>query len=87
MVWPALEDEEKVPPMPPLEGDDEVNEGKRINISTPNKLLTRLPQLLAQIKARNNSHKLKNEMKKALYLLYQHNKIVKTLYNTLIQSF
>ena len=38
--------------MPPLEGDEEqVREKKRINILTPNKLLTRLPILLAQIKA------------------------------------
>ena len=42
--------------MPPLEGDEEkVKEGKRLQILTPNKLLIRLPVLLAQIKARNNS--------------------------------
>ena len=27
--------------MPPLEGDEEVKEGKRLKILTPNKLLTR----------------------------------------------
>ena len=72
--------------MRPLEGDDEVKEGKGINASTPNKLLTGLLLLLAQIKAGNNSHKLKNKMGQTLYLLYQHNKIIKTLYNTFIQS-
>ena len=36
-------------------------------------LLTRLPILLAQIKAGNNSKKLKNESRKILHLLYQHN--------------
>ena len=42
--------------MSPLEGDEEkVKEGKRLQILTPNKLLIRLPVLLAQIKARNNS--------------------------------
>ena len=41
--------------MPPLEGDEEVKKGKRLKIPTPNKLLTRLPILLAQIKAGNNS--------------------------------
>lgn len=72
--------------MRPLEGDDEVKEGKGINVSTPNKLLIGLLLLLAQIKAGNNSQKLKNEMGQILYLLYQHNKIIKTLYNTFIQS-
>ena len=45
--------------MPPLEGDEEVKEGKGLKILTPNKLLTRLPILLDQIKAVNNSYKLK----------------------------
>ena len=40
--------------MPPLEGDKEVKDGKGFKILTPNKLLTRLPILLAQIKAENN---------------------------------
>ena len=43
-----------------------------IKILTPNQLLTRLPILLAQIKAGNNSNKLENETKQILYLiLYQ----------------
>ena len=38
--------------MPPLGGDEEeVKEGKGIQILSPNKILTRLPILLAQIKA------------------------------------
>ena len=44
--------------MPPLEGDEIVKEGKVLKISTPDKLLTRLPILLAQIKAEKNSYKL-----------------------------
>ena len=36
--------------MPPLEGD-EVKQGTGLKILTPNKLLTRLPLLLAQIKS------------------------------------
>ena len=35
---------------------------------TPNKLFTRLPVLLVQIKAGNNSCKLKNEIWQILYL-------------------
>ena len=64
--------------MPPLEGDEEeVQQEKGLKILTSNKLLTRLPILLAQIKAGNNSYKLKNEIRQILYLLYQHNKITK----------
>ena len=40
---PAIESDEKAPPMPPLEGHEEVNEEKGINILYPNKLLIRLP--------------------------------------------
>ena len=43
--------------MPRLESK---KEGKGLKILTPNKLLTRLPILLAQIKAGNNSKELKN---------------------------
>ena len=42
--------------MSPLESDEEeVKEGKGVNILTPNKLLTRLSILLTQIKVGNNS--------------------------------
>ena len=60
--------------------------GTGIKILTPNKLLTRLPILLAQIKTGNNLNKLKNEIRQALYLLNQHNKIIKKLCNNLIKS-
>ena len=40
--------------MPPLEVSEEVKEGKELKILTPNKLLTRCPILLPQIKAGNN---------------------------------
>ena len=76
-----------VPPMPPLEGDEEdVKEGKRLKILTSKNLLTSLPMLLAQIKSGNNSYKLKNEIRQILYLLYQHNKIIKKFENNLINS-
>ena len=48
--------------MLPLESDEEeVKEGKGLKVLTSNKLLTRLPMLLAQVKAGNNSYKSKNE--------------------------
>ena len=47
--------------MQPLQGDAEAKAGKGLNkVLTPNKVLTRLSILLAQIKAGNNSNKLKN---------------------------
>ena len=72
--------------IPPLEGDKEEKEGKGLKILTPSKLLTRFEKLLTQIKARNNSYKLKNEIRQILYYLYQHNKITKQVYNNLIKT-
>ena len=46
--------------------------GTGLIILTPNKLITRLPVLLAQIKTGINSNKFKNEIRQILYLLYQH---------------
>ena len=53
------EESTDVPPVPP-EGDEEVKEREGLKILTPNKLLPRLPIFLAQLKAGNNSNKLKN---------------------------
>ena len=52
--------------MSPLEGDEEIKEGVGLKILTPNRLLTRLPILLAQIKAGNNSNKVKNKIRQIL---------------------
>ena len=60
------------------------NGGTGLKILSPKELLTRLPILLAQIKARDNSYKLKNEIRQILYLLYQQNKITKQVYNNLM---
>ena len=75
--------------MKPLKSnEEEVKEGKWLKVLTPNKLLTRLPILLAQVKAGNNSYKLKNKRMKwdKYYVLYQHNRITKNIYNTLMKS-
>ena len=73
--------------MPPLEGDEEeVKEKKELKTLTPKKLLTKLLILLAQVKTGSNSYKLKNEIRQILYLLYQHNKIAKNVYNNLMNS-
>ena len=54
-----------IAPMAPVEGDDEeVKKAKGLKILTPNKLLTRLPIILAQIKIGNNSNNLKTKSDK-----------------------
>ena len=45
--------------------------GQRLKILTPNQMLSRLPITLAQLKAGNNSEKLKNEIRQFLYSLYR----------------
>ena len=49
-------------------------------------MLNRLPILLAQIQARNNSSKLKNEARQILYLLYRSKELTKTVYSNLIKA-
>ena len=55
--------------MSEIEAHEEVKEGKELKFLTPIGLLTRLSTSLAQIKARNNSNKLKKEIRQILYLL------------------
>ena len=57
---------------------------QRVKILTPNQMLSRLPISLAQLKAGNNSEKLKNEIRQILYSLYRSKKLTKQLYKSLI---
>ena len=47
-------------------------------------MLSRLPITLAQLKAGNNSEKLKNEIRQFLYSLYRSQNMTKQVYNNLI---
>ena len=49
-------------------------------------MLIILPVSLAQLKAGNNSEKLKDEIRKILYSLYRSKKLTKTIYNNLINT-
>ena len=60
--------------------------GFGLKILTPQQMFTRLPILLAQVKAGNNSEKLKNEIRRLLYFLYRSKKISKTVYKNLIAA-
>ena len=57
--------------------------GSGLKILTPQQMLARLPILLAQIKAGNNSLELKNEIRQLLYSLYRSKQISKTVYKNL----
>ena len=60
--------------------------GAGLKILTIKQMLNRLPILLAQIQAGNNSNKLKNEARQILYSLYRSKVLTKTVYNNLIKS-
>ena len=60
--------------------------GTGLKMLTDKQMLNRLPILLAQIQAGNNSIKLKNEIRQILYVLYRSKVLTKTVYNNLIKS-
>ena len=53
---------------------------------TPKQIISRLPSSLAQLKAGNNSEKLKNEIRQLLYSLYRSKKLTKQLYKSLVDN-
>ena len=53
---------------------------------TPKQILQRLPIVLAQVKAGNNSESLLNEIRQIVHSLYQSNQINKKVYNSIIKS-
>ena len=70
----------------PRSGSDTSKKGKGLKILTNKQMLNRLPILVAQIQAGNNSIKLKNETRQILYSLYKSKALTKTVYNKLIKS-
>ena len=75
--------------MPELESEESAAEtwnqrGKGLKILTPDQVLSRLPISLAQLKAGNNSQKLKNKIRQLLYSLHQSKKLTKQLYKSLV---
>ena len=65
---------------------DTSKKGEGLKILTDKQMLNRLPILLAQIEAGNNSIKLKNEARQVLYSLYRSKLLTKTVYNNLIKA-
>ena len=69
-----------------LELNNQNQQGQGLKIITPDQMLSRLPISLAQLKAGNNSEKLKNEIRQLLYSLYGSKKLSKTVCNNLINT-
>ena len=64
--------EQDIRDMSELEGDEFAEQPEEgLKILTPDQMLSRLPITLAQLKAGNNSQKLKNEIRQLLYSLYR----------------
>ena len=59
--------------------------GQGLKVLTPNQMLSRLPITLVQLKAGNNSKKLKNEIRQLLYSLYRSKNMTEQVYNILIK--
>ena len=64
--------------------DDTKREG--LKILTPKQMLQRLPVVIAQVKADNNSENLLNEIRQIIYSLYRSKEFTKKVYNNLIKS-
>ena len=60
--------------------------GSGLKVLTNKQMLNRLPILLAQIQAGNNSSKLKNEARQILYSLHRSKELTKTVYNNFIKA-
>ena len=67
-----------------LNSEKQLQQG--LKILTPIQMLSRLPITLSQLKAGNNSEKLKNEIRQLLYSLYRSKKLTKQIYKSLIDT-
>ena len=67
-----------------IEFNKQNQSGQGLKILTPHQMLSRLPISLAQLKAGNNSEKLKNEIRQILYSLYRSKNLTKQLFKSLI---
>ena len=68
-----------------LKFNEQVQKGEGLKILIPNQMLSRLPITLAQLKAGNNSEKLKNEIRQLSYSLYRSKNMTKQVYSNLIE--
>ena len=69
-----------------FDDEEEPEIRKGLKIITPKQMITRLPILLAQKQAGNNSQKLNNEIRQIIYSLYRSKNLSKTISNHLINN-
>ena len=69
-----------------LEAKRKATEGKVLDILTSKQRLQRLPIVLAQVKAGNNSENLLSKISQIVYFLYQSKEITKKVHNNIIKS-
>ena len=69
-----------------LEFNEHSQEGQGLKILSLDQMFRRLAIILAQLKAENNLEKLKNEIRQLLYSLYHSKKLIKAIYNNLINT-
>ena len=77
--------------MPDLESEESAEQRRNqsargLKTLTPQEMLSRLPISFAQLEERNNSEKLKNEIRQLLNSLHRSKKLRKTIYNNLINA-
>ena len=58
----------------------------KLKVLTPKQMLQRLPIVLAQVKAGNNSENLLNEIRQIIYSLYQTKEINENVFNNLMKK-
>ena len=67
-------------------GEESASRVEGLKILKKTRMLSRFPISLAQLKAGNNSEKLKNEFRQLLYSLYRSKKLTKNVYNNFINA-
>ena len=77
--------------MPELESEESAEQRRNqqeqgLKIFTPEQMLSTLLISVAQLKAGNNSQKLKNEIRQLSYSFYRSKKLSKTIYYNLINA-
>ena len=67
-------------------GPSQVYDHSNLKILSPKQMLQRLTIALAQVKARNTSESLLNQIRQIKYSLYQRKWITKKVYNNIMNS-
>ena len=89
LVKTIVNTSQKLNDMPLLETEEQAEKRQKrqvLKIMTPKQMITKLPILLAQVKAGNNSQKLKNEIRQIVYSLHRSKNLTKTVYNHLVNT-